>query len=292
MKEEDQRIESKLSYLASVHPCYSHAAHFRYGRVHLPVAPLCNIQCNYCIREIDKSAIPRPGTSRRIMRAEEALDLVREARRKYPLKVVAIAGPGDVLANEESFKTLKLVHENYPELILCVATNGLLLPEFAYELRISGVKAVTVTVNTLDPEVGAKIYEWVLYDGKRYVGVEGAKILIEKQLEGIKRAAEYGMAVKINTVLIPGINDKEIGRISEESKKLGAFIMNIIPLIPLYNFSNLRRPTCEELNKAREKASEHIRIFRLCKLCSADAIGIPGREESPYTIGLTEILHG
>ncbi|MCS7102420.1 MAG: radical SAM protein [Candidatus Korarchaeum sp.] len=292
MNEENRRIESKLSYLTSTHPCYSHAAHFRYARVHLPVAPLCNIQCNYCIREVDKSVEFRPGTARRIVNAEDALDLVKEARIKYPLKVAAIAGPGEVLANEESFKTLRLIHENYPEIILCVATNGLLLPESAYKLRIIGVKAVTVTINAIDPEVGARVYEWILYNGKRYTGIEAAKILIENQLEGVKKAAEYGMAVKINTVLIPGINDKEIDKIAEESKKRGAFIINIIPLIPLYSFSKLRRPTCEELNEARERASKYLRVFRLCRLCSADAIGIPGKEESPYSIGFTERLHG
>ena len=34
----------------SKHPCYSAEAHTKYARMHLPVAPACNIQCNYCNR--------------------------------------------------------------------------------------------------------------------------------------------------------------------------------------------------------------------------------------------------
>ncbi|MGY0288726.1 MAG: nitrogenase molybdenum-iron cofactor biosynthesis protein [Thermoproteota archaeon] len=287
MKNESSEIE----YLISVHPCYSHLAHFRYARAHLPVASLCNIQCNYCSRKIDKSEF-RPGVARKIVRAEDALNIVEDARKRLPLKVAAIAGPGEVLANEESFRTLRMIHEKYPELILCIATNGLLLPRYIDELRRIGVKAVTVTVNAISPEIGEKIYEWVSYDGKIYRGLEGAKILIENQLNGIEKAWKAGMAVKINTVLIPEVNDKEIESIARECAERGAFIMNIIPLIPLYRFSNIRRPTCEELNEAREKASKYIRIFRLCRLCSADAVGIPGKEKSPYMAGYTERLHG
>jgi len=280
MKEETwYKVGSKFAHLTSAHPCYSHEAHFKFARIHLPVAPKCNIQCGYCTRKIDKCEY-RPGVSACIVNAEEALKRVEEARKNYPLKVVGIAGPGEVLANEESFKTLKLVHEKYPELILCIATNGLLLADKIEELKRLNVKTVTVTVNALDPEIGAKIYEWVEYNGKRLSGVEGAKFLIEKQLEGIKASAEAGMAVKVNTVLIPGLNEGEIEKIAIEAKKRGAFIMNIIPLIPLHSFKDWRKPTCEELEKAREVASLDFRVFLLFRQCRADACGIPGKEKA------------
>ncbi len=278
MKEETWGdVGSKFAHLTSAHPCYSHEAHFKYARIHLPVAPKCNIQCGYCTRKIDKCEY-RPGVAACILNAEDALKRVEEARKKYPLKVVGIAGPGEVLANEESFKTLKLVHEKYPELILCIATNGLLLAEYIDLLKKLNVKTVTVTVNAIDPEVGAKIYEWISYNGKTITGFEGAKLLIEKQLEGIKAASDSGMAVKVNTVLVPEINNEEVEKIAIEAKRRGAFIMNVIPLIPLYSFKNWRKPTCEELNKAREDAAKHLRVFKLCKQCRADAVGIPGKE--------------
>ncbi|MGP3666937.1 MAG: radical SAM protein [Candidatus Bathyarchaeota archaeon] len=277
-KETWDKVGSKFAHLTSIHPCYSHEAHFKYARIHLPVAPKCNIQCGYCVRKIDKCEY-RPGVSGCIVNAEEALKRVEEARKNYPLKVVGIAGPGEVLANEESFKTLNLVRQKYPELTLCIATNGLLLTDYMEELRRLKVKAVTVTVNAINPEVGAKIYEWIEYNGKRLSGVEGADFLIKKQLEGVKVSADAGIAVKINTVLIPGINEDEVEKIAFEAKKRGAFIMNIMPLIPLYRFKDWRRPSCDELNNARQKASKHIRIFTLCRQCRADAVGIPGKEK-------------
>lgn len=279
MKDETwSKVGSKFAHITSAHPCYSHEAHYQYARIHLPVAPRCNIQCGYCTRKIDKCEY-RPGVSACIINAEEALKRVEEARKKYPLKVVGIAGPGEVLANKESFRTLELVHKKYPELILCIATNGLLLAENVEKLRKLNVKTVTVTINAVTPEIGAKIYEWVRFRGKVHRGEDGAKLLIEKQLEGVKAASDAGMAVKINTVLIPELNDREIEKIAKESAERGAFIINIIPLIPLHNFKNWRKPTCEELENAREIAGKYLRTFRLCRQCRADAVGIPGKEK-------------
>ena len=43
------------------HPCYSEEAHHHYARMHVAVAPACNIQCNYCNRKYDCSNESRPG---------------------------------------------------------------------------------------------------------------------------------------------------------------------------------------------------------------------------------------
>jgi len=45
---------SKFSHMTSAHPCFNEKAHFSTARIHLPVAPKCNIQCNFCNRKIDK----------------------------------------------------------------------------------------------------------------------------------------------------------------------------------------------------------------------------------------------
>jgi nitrogen fixation protein NifB len=50
----------------------------------------------------------------------------------------------------------------------------------------------------------------VLVDGKKYEGVEGARIIIKNQLTGIEMAAKLGMTIKANSVLIPGLNDDTI----------------------------------------------------------------------------------
>lgn len=271
-------IGSKFAHLISAHPCYNEKAHFTTARIHLPVAPRCNIQCNYCIRKLDKCE-HRPGVASTILNAREALVRVDKYIKEIPnLKVVGIAGPGEALANEETFETMRLVHEKYPELIKCIASNGLLLAEKVDDLVKVGVTSVTVTINAVDPEVGAKIYSFVRYHDKTYKGVEGAKLLIENQFLGVRKASEAGLNVKVNTVLIPEINFEQIKEVAKRAAENGALLMNIIPLIPLHNFSKERQPECDELTMARTIAEEFLPQFRLCRQCRADAIGVPGME--------------
>ena len=70
-------------------------------------------------------------------------------------------------------------------------------------------------------------------------GEEAARILIANQLEGLKRAAEYGMTIKVNTVLIPGVNEDQMPLIGRKVKELGAFVMNVMPLIPQADFAGI-----------------------------------------------------
>jgi len=271
-------IGSKFAHLTSAHPCYNEKAHFTTARIHLPVAPRCNIQCNYCIRKLDKCE-HRPGVASSILNPREALVRVdKYAKEMQNLKVVGIAGPGEALANEDTLETMRLVNEKYPDLIKCVASNGLLLSEKVDDLVKAGITSVTVTINAVDPEVGAKIYSFVRYHDKTYRGVEGARLLIEKQFEGVKRASEAGLNVKVNTVLIPDINFDQIKKVAKKAAENGAIIMNIIPMIPLNNFEKERPPDCDELTMARTIAEEFLPQFRLCRQCRADAIGVPGME--------------
>jgi nitrogen fixation protein NifB len=294
MKEERWgNIGSKFAHLISAHPCYNEKAHFTTARIHLPVAPRCNIQCNYCIRKLDKCE-HRPGVAASILNSREALVRVDKYYKEMAnLRVVGIAGPGESLANEETFETLRLVNEKYPELIKCVASNGLLLAENVDKLVEAGVTSVTVTINAVDPEVGAKIYSFVRYHDKTYKGVEGAKLLIENQFLGVKKASEAGLHVKINTVLIPEINFEQVKEIAKRGKENGAVIMNIIPLIPLNRFEKERPPECDELTMARNIAEEFLPQFRLCRQCRADAVGVPGMEPcgSPVQQKSTEYYH-
>ncbi len=259
------------------HPCFG-GNHHRNGRIHLPVAPRCNIKCGYCTRRHDCANESRPGVTSRILTPEEALEKVREVMKSDVLgpviKVVGIAGPGDPLANEETFETFRLAGNEFPHLIKCLSTNGLLLPERIRLLDELDVRSVTVTISALDPAVGARIYSWISRNGKRYEGREAAEILIENQLEGVTRAAQLGMTVKVNSVLIPGVNDREVIRVAEEVRKRGAFVLNVMPLIPQADFETSRAPTPEQLEEVRAACEGVIAQFRHCRQCRADAVGL------------------
>lgn len=261
------------------HPCFSHIAHYRFGRVHLPVAPKCNIQCNYCDRVVgDCYHLYRPSVTQKILTAQEALKVVDHYVSYGWFRVAGIAGPGEPLYNKETFQTLRLVHRKYPKLILCLSTNGLLLPEKAKALAELGVRTITVTVNTVKAEIGSKLYSWIEHAGKTYSGVEGSRVLIENQLAGIERASALGLMVKVNTVLIPELNSPSIEAVAELTKERGAEIQNIIPLIPLGRFKKRMAPTCREMKDARKRCEKFLPQFKLCRQCRADSAGIPGRE--------------
>lgn len=263
------------------HPCFG-GNHHKHGRMHLAVAPACNIKCGYCTRRHDCANESRPGVTSRLLTPAEALDKVREVMASELLgpmiKVIGIAGPGDPLANQETFDTFRMIGEEFPHLIKCMSTNGLLLPEKIDLLEELGLHSLTVTLNTLDAAVGAKIYSHILYHGKRYTGVEGAEILLANQLEGLERAAAYGMTIKVNTVLIPGVNDEQIPRIGRKVKELGAFVMNVMPLIPQAAFANVTPPTPEELERVRAANEAIIGQFKHCRQCRADAVGLIGQD--------------
>ena len=277
-------MDPKLEEVIRTHPCYCEDAHRSFARMHLPVAPRCNIQCNFCNRRFDCCNESRPGVTSEVLTPEAAADKVAYVKERIPnLSVIGIAGPGDPLANEETFRSIELVRERFPDLTLCISTNGLALPDCAERLHGLGVRFVTVTVNALTPETGAEVYDSVVFGGKRLRGVEGASVLLSRQLEGIERCASLGMAVKVNVVMIPGINDAEIPDLVRKVKSLGAYMVNILPLIPVEGtrFADRRAPTPQERREMMDRCELDARMMRHCRQCRADAIGLLGEDRSP-----------
>lgn len=270
--------ESKFAHMTKVHPCFNEKMHDKVGRIHVPIAPKCNIQCNFCTRDINKCEV-RPGVTSRVMTVDDAIAHVRKVTAEMPISVVGVAGPGDALFNEETFEFFKRAGEEFPDLIKCMSTNGLLLPDKADLLAELKINSVTVTVNAVDPEIGEEIYAGVFYDGKIYRGREGFEILSRNQLEGIEKVARKGIVVKVNAVLIPGLNEDHIVDIAREAKKRGASLMNVIPLIPLNKFKDYEKPGCTLISQVRDQVEEIIPVFRACSQCRADAYGVPGKKD-------------
>jgi len=265
------------------HPCFSPEARHTSARVHLPVAPRCNVQCRFCDRKFDCVNESRPGVSSRVLSPEEALDYLNRIRARLPqLAVVGIAGPGDPFANPgETVETLRLVRASHPDLRLCVASNGLALPEYVDELADLQTSHVTVTVNAVDPVVGAKVYAWVR-DGKRsLLGEEGASLLLERQLDAIERLKAKGIVVKINTLILPGINDDHIPAVAEKMKALNVDLMNCMPLQinEQGKARGWREPSEEEIAKARTAAGSLLPQMEHCTRCRADAAGFLGEDQ-------------
>lgn len=271
-------MAASIEQLEKNHPCFG-GCRYNAGRIHLPVSPGCNIACRFCDRQVN-DVEERPGVTSKVITPQEAGTFIDKALEIVPsIKVAGIAGPGDTLATDKAFETFRRIDETHPELLKCMSTNGLLLYDKADELIEVGVDTLTVTVNAVDPEIEMQLNDYIIYHGQKYIGIRAAEILIENQLKGIKKVADAGVTVKINTVLVPGINDGHIGEIAKTVKEAGALLYNIIPLIPQAKLKDLRKPTKEELEKAQNEAEKYIKVFKHCAHCRADAVGVPGISE-------------
>jgi nitrogen fixation protein NifB len=263
-----------MNKLEQQHPCFSKKAHLKYGRIHLPVAPKCNIQCRYCIRKYDCINESRPGVTSKVLTPEEAIyRLEAIIKRDERIRVVGVAGPGDSLANEETFVVLNYVSKKIPEAILCLSTNGVNLPVEIERLNKIGLKHISITINSVSIDTANKIYKWVLFENKLYEGIFASELIVKMQWLGLNKAIEYDMNVKVNTVYIPGINDHEIQKISYLCGKKGVRSMNIIPLIPQAEFSKIEPPNREKLNSIRALCAKNISQMTHCGQCRSDACG-------------------
>jgi nitrogen fixation protein NifB len=271
-----QRTET-LERLAKEHPCYTEQARLNRGRIHLAVAPACNLGCNYCERAVGPRArlVKGPGTAAKVLSPEEAALLVDRVAAEGWLSVVGIAGPGEPLFNPQTFDTLRLVKRNHPELLLCVSTNGLLLSQKLDDLLASGVTALTVTINAVRRGTAEQLYAWALLHGRREPGHIAAPLTLKRQWTGLAEAIEAGLLVKVNSVLVPGVTDRELAEVARRAGQLGAARHNIMPLIPRGRMRHIARPDPDMVEGIRAECSRYLIQFRGCQQCQADVIAPP-----------------
>ncbi|RAI35560.1 nitrogenase cofactor biosynthesis protein NifB [Rhodoplanes serenus] len=268
------------------HPCYSEEAHHWFARMHVAVAPACNIQCHYCNRKFDCANESRPGVvSERLTPAQARRKVVTVANEVPQLSVLGIAGPGDACYDWAKTKaTFDLVRKEIPDIKLCLSTNGLALPELVDEIAAMNVDHVTITINMVDPEIGARIYPWIFHEHRRWTGLEASRILHARQMLGLERLVARGILVKINSVLIPGVNDAHLPVVHAAVMARGAFLHNIMPLISdpahgtHYGLTGQRGPTHAELAAVQDACGGGARLMRHCRQCRADAVGMLGED--------------
>ncbi len=281
------------------HPCYSEEAHHHYARMHVAVAPACNIQCHYCNRKYDCANESRPGVVSEVLTPDQAVKKVMAVAAHIPqMTVLGIAGPGDPLANPgRTLETFRQLTEKAPDIKLCVSTNGLALPEVVEDLCTHNIDHVTITINCVDPDIGVKIYPWIFWKGRRIKGRKGVAILIEQQQKGLEMLAARGVLVKVNSVMIPGVNDEHLKEVSRVVKAKGAFLHNVMPLIAepehgtFFGVMGQRGPTHEELQSLQDACAGDMAMMRHCRQCRADAVGMLGEDRgAEFTLDKIETM--
>lgn len=156
----------------------------------ISVTDRCNLRCIYCMPREGVRLIP----CGEILRYEEILRIVSCA---VPLGIrkLRITG-GEPLVRRDVVDLVRALARIPGVDDLCMTTNGVLLKDFAPELKAAGLHRVTVSLDSLRPD--------------RYERITGSDCLV-RVLEGIEASLELGLnPVKINVVLIRGVNDGEI----------------------------------------------------------------------------------
>ena len=278
MENDPKRLDSNQ------HPCFNAGVRHARGRIHLPVAPDCNIQCNYCNRLFDCVHESRPGVTSAVMEPEEVLpNLEHILRDDSCISVVGFAGPGDPFCEPEKIlMIIEQVHNRFPHLLICASSNGLNVPAYVDHLARVGVTHVTLTINALNPKVGKNIYTWVKDQERIYTGREGAELLLSRQMEAVCRLKQRKIIVKVNTVVIPGINEGEVELIAKELCSLGVDFMNVISLYPVKQtpFGHLEEISPSTLVNLRNKAGRYLPQMIHCARCRADAVGLLENDQS------------
>lgn len=272
------------------HPCFNENAKLQFGRIHLAVAPACNIQCNFCDRRYDCVNDNRPGVTSAVLTPKKAITYLRQMVELKPnLSVVGIAGPGDPFANpEQTLETLRLVREEFPSMLLCIASNGLNIAPYAEDLAGLNVTHLTLTINAVDPEIGQHIYAWVRDGKKIYRGRPAAEVLLSRQLESLRLCSSKGLSTKVNCIMIPGINDHHIADVARTVSEQGASLFNCIGMchVPGTPFAGIPSSNKADVESVRRQAEVYLPQMRHCTRCRADAVGCLGEQMSVQAMNI------
>lgn len=263
----------------------------KYGRhlnyVRISVTDRCNFRCKYCM--------PPEGVEflehSEIMRYEEISFLCRVFW-ELGVRKVRFTG-GEPLVRKGLVSFLKELNNEFPDMKTALTTNGSLLGQYADELAEANLHSLNISLDTLDPTKFADVTR--LGD-------------IDNVIMGIRAAVRVGIKnIKLNTVLIRGFNDEEIGDLLVFAKKEKvllrliefmpleddvwneeAFISGeeILKKLPEGNSWKAEKPFSEEAGPARyyrnEKTGDSIGIItavsnHFCKYCNRLRVSATGK---------------
>jgi nitrogen fixation protein NifB len=128
----------------------------------------------------------------------------------------------------------------------------------------------------VEPGILQRIISRVRLNGRSKHGYEAARLLLDRQLTAISRLKARRVSVKVNTVVIPGVNDRHVEAIAARLAPLGVDLMNLIPVIPIPGtpMAGYPAPTSADMARLRTAAGLFLPQMRHCVRCRADAAGL------------------
>jgi cyclic pyranopterin phosphate synthase len=238
-----------------------HGREVNYLRV--SVTERCNFRCQYCMPEKPFSWVPQEN----LLRFEDLFKFIKLAIDEGVTKI-RLTG-GEPLLRHDLDRFVAMIHDYQPEIDLALTTNGYLLSETAEKLREAGLKRINISLDSLKPAVAARIAQ---------------KNVLGKVLEGIDKALEVGLGVKINMVPLKGINDEEILDILEFCRERGIRVRYIEYMENAHANSEIQGMHGKEI---LERIKERYTIRRLGREGASPSYNYE-IEENGYVFGLID----
>jgi len=162
----------------------------KFPYIRLSISDVCNFKCGYCLPDgykIDKS------DNRTFINTEEIKRLAR-ALSELGVSKIRLTG-GEPTIRKDFFEIIKIIKENSGIKKTVITTNGYKLDKIANDIKNSGLDGINISIDSLDPKTFKKI-----------TGHDR----LEEILRGIKNLQKLNFKnIKINAVLLKGINDTE-----------------------------------------------------------------------------------
>lgn len=254
--------------IKGAHPCFSSEARRSTGRLHLPVAPRSTARVRFAGSPVDSQALaPDQGLA--------LLDSV--LAEGTAVGMVGITGPGDPMATPQAtLETLGLVRAKYPDMPLCVTTNGLGAAEHAEGLAALGLSHVTVLMDAVDPSLVEMIYAWIRPGTRNLRLPEAAAVLVDEQARAVQALVAAGVPVKVNTTVYRGCNELHVAEVARKAAGLGAGIMAVMPFVASGEDEDhfAIQPGMGIMRAARAAAAKHIEVMDRDEACGFDLVGL------------------
>jgi cyclic pyranopterin phosphate synthase len=188
----------------------------RFGRTHddlrVSVTDRCNLRCTYCMPQD-----PEWFSRTELLSYEELLRVVRILMQRGVRKI-RLTG-GEPLLRRDLPKFVEMLAVEGPD-DLSLTTNGLLLDEYASPLAAAGLRRINVSLDTLRPDRFAAMTR---------------RPLLTRVMRGLEAATAAGLSpIKINTVLVRGVNDDEVEALTGQAREAG-WELRFIECMPLDN---------------------------------------------------------
>jgi len=162
------------------------------------VTERCNFRCQYCMPEKPFSWVPHEN----LLSYEDLFAFIKVGIDEGITKIRITGGEPLLRKNLDQF--IAMISSYAPNIDLAMTTNAFLLEECAQTLKDAGLKRLNISLDSLKPEVAHYIAQ---------------KDVLAKVIQGIEKALEIGLKVKINCVPMKGVNDTELIELLEYCKE-------------------------------------------------------------------------